>query len=318
MSGEDFVHGMRKASIVDCLLLRTSGDRLCRLSRYAFSVFLMSANSLLIVASKTSAPYSASGVVFLTEAAKLLVSATALRFAGYRWREILLHYSATEHLLLMLPALLYTVNNNLTFTALDYISAPLFALLQNLKILTTALLYVLVMARLVTAVQSLALSLLAVGAAISNYSCDDSLQGSWYGISIVLAQCFFSGLAAVLNELMLKRTTHGESIHFPNFWLYTYSTAFGWFNVLRLEADPWRVLLPTSGWVVLMVVNGVLNGLLISNITKQTNSLTKVLLSSLSTLLTAVVAALFFNFAPTLIFCQGAFVVLVSVYFYYV
>lgn len=280
------------------------------------SVLLMSANSLLITASKSSASlYSPAVVVLLTEASKFVISGLALRLSGFTVRDVVSHYNFREHVLLSLPATLYTVNNNLTFLALDYLSPPLFALLQNLKVLSTALLYVIIMEKRLTAIQVLALMLLAVGAAISNYSCDSSIQGSTYGIAIVLVQCALSGLAAVLNELMLKRTSKADTIHLPNCWLYFYTTTFSWINVLR--NGPFVVLQFPSLWVGLLVVNGVCNGLVISFITKHLSSLTKVLLSSVAVVVTSVLAALFLRFVVTLLFCLGSVVVLASVYLYH-
>ena len=67
---------------------------------------------------------------------------------------------------MLIPALLFNFQNNLTFLALSYLDSATFQVLSQLKILTTALLSVLILKTKLDKIKWAALVILAVGVSI--------------------------------------------------------------------------------------------------------------------------------------------------------
>jgi UDP-sugar transporter A1/2/3 len=120
------------------------------------------------------------------------------------------------------PAFLYVVQNNVLFVAATELDAPVFQVLYQLKILTTALFTIIILGKSITMVQWGALFLLACGVAVVQLSTSaaastsaDSLvdvsSSSTKGLMAVAAACMLSGFCGVWFEKMLKLTGQSEA-----------------------------------------------------------------------------------------------------------
>lgn len=69
--------------------------------------------------------------------------------------------------LFVVPSVIYWLHNNVQFLTLQYVDAPTYQILGNLKIVTTGLLFYLWLRRRLTPLQWMALVLLMIGAATS-------------------------------------------------------------------------------------------------------------------------------------------------------
>ena len=129
---------------------------------------------------------------------------------------------------LVFPAVVYTVQNNLQFFALTYISATEFQLVSQLKTFTTAIFSVLFLGMRLSRVQWMAIVLLIIGVILAQLpapiSCTPtvspaSVADSWslrlVGVVATVFLCLLSGAAGVYQEKVLKKQID-LSIHYLN------------------------------------------------------------------------------------------------------
>ncbi|TFJ85690.1 hypothetical protein NSK_003198 [Nannochloropsis salina CCMP1776] len=122
-----------------------------------------------------------------------------------------------ELLLLSVPSLLYTVQNNLLYTALANLDAAIYQVCYQLKILTTALFSVLLLKRSLSRTKWTALIILTVGVSFaeldahkpkaslpSSFPSAGDEQNPTLGFLCVLMACMTSGFAGVWFEKILK------------------------------------------------------------------------------------------------------------------
>jgi len=121
------------------------------------------------------------------------------------------------------PAVLYTLQNRLVFEALRCISPPQYQRLTNLKLFTTSAVYRIAMQRQLRLVQWLALLLLGLGMALATVPsgglAEDESGNLWLGTGIMILVAWCSAIAGVLNEWLIKRSSH---VLAANVWLYGY------------------------------------------------------------------------------------------------
>ncbi len=161
---------------------------------------------------------------------------------------------------LLFPAVVYTVQNNLSFVALTYISAADFQLLSQCKTLCTAIFSVLFLSTKLSRIQWMALLLLVIGVALAQMDCFPSnnasrssnqasdqfkgnptcfiitFLGEFYtfislyfcvhaGVCAVLLLSVLSGAAGVYQEKVLKKYID-LPIHFLNVQVPGYIFSF--------------------------------------------------------------------------------------------
>jgi drug/metabolite transporter (DMT)-like permease len=170
---------------------------------------------------KTGHIYLASTAVFITEAIKLSISFICCYFldAGSDMRRFGLilrteiFVNPRDWLNLTVPSLLYTLQNSLQYISMSQLSAPVFQLLYQMKIVTTALFSVLLLSKSISMGQWLAVITLTGGVALvqlsqqhSGMSTADLAAGknSVVGFVSVLCGCMTSGFAGVYFEMILK------------------------------------------------------------------------------------------------------------------
>ena len=118
---------------------------------------------------------------------------------------------------LSIPALLYTIQNNLQYVAVTNLDAATFQVTYQFKIITTAAFSVWLLHRRLNRAQILALILLTIGIALVQVpdtsvpdpkvvpDDTDRVQHRWIGLLAVFIACCLSGLAGVYFERILKR-----------------------------------------------------------------------------------------------------------------
>lgn len=112
-----------------------------------------------------------------------------------------------------LPALLYTIQNNLIYLAISNLDAAVFQVTVQIKILTTALFTVIMLNRSLKFTQWLSLFVLFVGISIiqiqnvkSSSADSDAQKNALFGLICVVIACVLSGLAGVYFEKILKNS----------------------------------------------------------------------------------------------------------------
>lgn len=208
--------------------------------------------------------YSVNHLILITEMGKIILNLVLeiVLTANVRptqfWHLVRQHNitDARDAIKLAIPALLYFVQNTCTYTALTHLSAPVFQVLYQSKLLTTAAVSVALLGRTYSLTQWMSLAVLSLGVAVAVSSevknkkdvhneTDDSIsdttetddrddvfqeQIAFVGIVAVVVATFCSALAGVYFEKIVKTPTSDKDAEKPS--LYMRNTQLAFFSVL--------------------------------------------------------------------------------------
>ncbi|KAK6775172.1 hypothetical protein RDI58_026173 [Solanum bulbocastanum] len=284
---------------------------------------LTSSQSILIVWSKRAGKYeySVTTANFLVEALKCALSLVALLRI---WRkdgvtdDNRLSTTWDEVKVYPIPAALYLVKNLLQYYIFAYVDAPGYQILKNLNIISTGILYQIILKRKLTEIQWAAFILLCAGCTTAqlNPSSDHVLQAPFQGWVMAIVMALLSGFAGVYTEAIIKKRP-SRNINVQNFWLYVFGMIFNAFAIMTQDFDS----VMNDGFfhgysliTVLMILNHALSGIAVSMVMKYADNIVKVYSTSVAMLLTAVVSVFLFGFHLSLAFFLGSTVVSVAIY----
>jgi len=279
--------------------------------------------------------YIVSHFIVVTELTKLILSAL-LEQIYYKP----IHTSIQEHILdkpldflrIMIPALLYLVQNSLLYVALSNLSAPLFQVCYQAKLLTTALVSVLLLQRRYSVRQWTCLSTLGLGVAAvvlgekkaAEASADIKTEHLFVGLIAVSISCFSSAFAGVYFEKVLKRP--GTEPNPPSLWmrniqLATFSViiALCQFAYQQHSSDEESLkpfMFGFSPWVWTLVLIQAGGGLLVAAIIKYADNVLKGLATGVAVVVSTLCSMVLFKTPLTMQFAAGASVILTSVFFF--
>jgi UDP-galactose transporter len=236
----------------------------------------------------------------------------------------------TEALKTAIPAICYLIQNNLQYVAVGYLDASTYAVLYQLKILTTALLSVFILRKDLVCIQWVSLALLTIGvSAVVLSQMSESRGGeegkskAMYtilpGLAAVLTACLMSGLAGVYFEKLLKGST--VSLWARNLQLALYSIVIGLIGLCG-ESSSRPAELRTDFFhgytaaVWLSILNNAFGGLLVAIVIKYADVILKNFAASLSIILTASISAIAFNTTVNSWFTIGACMVIYAMFLY--
>jgi UDP-sugar transporter A1/2/3 len=228
------------------------------------------------------------------------------------------------------PALLYLLQNNLQYVGVTYLDAATYTVTYQLKILSTAILSVIMLNRKLSLQQWLALLVLVAGVVLVQVSASDmSTSGSRgnaaesnsrriLGLMAVLAATLLSGLAGVYTEKILKGSS--VTLWTRNAQLALCSLVIGFMGLVvsgdlsRVQADGFFV--GYSAWTVASVVNNSMGGLLIAVVIKYADNILKNFSTSISIILTTIISASFMGLQANSLFILGVIFVCYSTFLY--
>ncbi|OQR75388.1 UDP-N-acetylglucosamine transporter-like [Tropilaelaps mercedesae] len=230
---------------------------------------------------------------------------------------------------LLVPAGLYTMQNNLLFLALSRLDAATYQVTYQLKILTTALFSVLLLKRRLSVQQWLSLIMLMAGVALVQLPADyrlgqrpnsnnDNSGGTsisrLIGLAAVLLASLSSGFAGVFYERLLKRST--QELWVRNTQLALFGILLGAGAVVIVDMN--RII--NGGffqgyngitWAVIFLQT--FGGLVVSYATKYADAILKGFATSISIILSTVASWWILNdFEPSVNFFVGTAIVIVS------
>eukprot|EP00933_Yihiella_yeosuensis_P031538 TRINITY_DN2510_c2_g1_i1.p1 TRINITY_DN2510_c2_g1~~TRINITY_DN2510_c2_g1_i1.p1 ORF type:complete len:348 (-),score=60.20 TRINITY_DN2510_c2_g1_i1:29-1072(-) len=232
------------------------------------------------------------------------------------------------------PALLYLVQNNLQYISLGYLEPATYTVTYQLKILSTALSFVLILGQKLSFQRWTALGLLVVGVCMVQLATledkpDRSIPtatggGLEYlgrqlaGLVATLASAVISGIAGVYTEMILK--TSKVSLWARNVQLAAWSALFGLVG-LATTGDLEGVLsrgffFGYNGWICTSICNNAFGGLLIAAIIKYADNILKNFATSVSIVLTTAASVQYFGLDLTGTFIGGAGLVCYSIFLY--
>jgi UDP-sugar transporter A1/2/3 len=234
------------------------------------------------------------------------------------------------------PAILYTIQNNLQYLAVSNLDAATFQVTYQLKILTTALFSVLMLGKRLTGVQWASLVVLTTGVAMvqlldTSNSSSGSEGNKFVGMLAVLTACCLSGMAGVYFEKILKRPTEKRASDGgflaqppPTLWerniqLAVFGVILGLFGVMGKDADKIREhgffhAYNFITWIV--IFTQATGGLLVALVVKYADNILKGFATSISIIMSCVISIWLFEFTVSLTFLGGSFLVIYATYLY--
>eukprot|EP00930_Biecheleria_cincta_P022696 TRINITY_DN16540_c0_g1_i1.p1 TRINITY_DN16540_c0_g1~~TRINITY_DN16540_c0_g1_i1.p1 ORF type:complete len:361 (+),score=38.16 TRINITY_DN16540_c0_g1_i1:54-1136(+) len=226
-----------------------------------------------------------------------------------------------------IPSLLYTAQNNLLFIGLSHLSAGLYQVTYQFKILTTAGLSVLILGTKLNFDKWLGLFVLTTGVVLVNMSgrqAGHAQKGgagdddTFLGLAAVISACFTSGLAGVYTEKIMKQSS--VSLWIRNMQLGFFGSCFALCIALqsdggRIRQDGW--LQGYSVFVWLVVANQAIGGLLVAAVIKYAGNILKCFGCAISIIFTCLLSVLeLHEFTPDARFFLGTLLVLVATAIY--
>jgi UDP-sugar transporter A1/2/3 len=188
------------------LIIQNSG--LAIVMRYTF-----------LLSSSTDGRYIPSTAVLNAEIVKLIISFSACflldchqsweKFSQLIYTEMCVNYK--DFLKLTIPSMLYTLQNSLQYFSMQCLSAPIFQVLYQMKIITTAIFSVILLSKRLSLIQWSSIVALTLGVGLvqlSQVSSSGNAKGnSLAGLISVILGCITSGFAGVYFEMVLKSTS---------------------------------------------------------------------------------------------------------------
>lgn len=239
-----------------------------------------------------------------------------------------------DALKIMIPALLYLFQNTLLYVALENLTAPLFQVTYQTKLVTTAAVSVIMLNRKYTFQQWVCLVTLSLGVAVvvldqksDDKDKDAKEQSLFLGLMAVSFACLSSALAGVYFEKVVKAPSGGTEKQKPvSVWMRNIQLAF--FSIVTAliqgsfakqdEAIPPNVhyLHGFTFWPWVLVFLQAGGGLLVAAVIKYADNVLKGLATGVSVCFATAVSAVFFQTPISMQFVVGAGVILVSVFFF--
>jgi UDP-galactose transporter len=233
--------------------------------------------------------------VVLSEGLKLVMSlaAYACIVKGQHTHRTL---TAMEVVSFCLPALIYSLNNALVFSIISFVRPVTFQLLGATKMIFTAVLFRLVLKRILSVTHYAAMVILASGAAVSrldvSMKTDEESEDEWVGVTLTLFSCVLSSLGGILNEALLKRDGQLHSLHLQNSLLYAWGVVIS-ATALALgdehEIETKGLFHGYDMRVLLLIVTQAVTGLSISVVLKLTSNIHRVFAHVIAILLSMLI-----------------------------
>jgi len=236
-----------------------------------------------------------------------------------------------DALKIMIPAILYFVQNTLLYVALSNLTAPVFQVTYQAKLVTTAIVSVIMLNRKYSFQQWLCLVALSVGVAIvvldqddgKKKSEDEQKQSLAVGLVAVSIACMSSALAGVYFEKVIK--TSGDKQKPVSVWMRNIQLAFFTVVIAVLQEEFKKPDPKTKGlhylhgftfwpWLLVLLQSG--GGLLVAAVIKYADNVLKGLATGVSVCFATGVSFLLFGSPISGQFAVGAIIILVAVYFF--
>ena len=236
-----------------------------------------------------------------------------------------------------IPAGLYLLQNNILYVALKNLTAPVFQVTYQSKLVTTALVSVVMLQRRYASLQWISLVTLGVGVAVvvlgeqsGGKDEEEEVEGQSMilGLCAVAAASLSSAFAGVYFEKVLKGGTAKPNDKVQSVWMRNIQLAFfslvfsSLYSALGMnrggdsasagEALPFFYGFTTTTYM--LVVLQALGGLLVAAIVKYADNVVKGLATGVAVVVSTIVSAIFLGSAVTMPFVVGAFIILTSVW----
>jgi UDP-sugar transporter A1/2/3 len=332
-----------------------------------FLLFMMTAQNTSVVlvtrytrvGISTEDMYVINDLVMITEVGKLVLAAAL----EYNHTNGQLLRSIQENIIerpldffrILIPSLLYLVQNSVLYIAIGNLTAPMFQVTYQCKLLTTAIVSVIMLQRRYSTKQWICLSLLGLGVAIvvlgaredtgggsankSSSGGEDSAnsQNLFAGLTAVTIACLCSAFAGVYFEKILKHSTNDRGHARPpvsewmrNVQMALFSICIALINMYRErdargytgEVDENNDPLSKpfmhgfTAWAWVIVALQAGGGLLVAAVIKYADNVLKGMATGVSVATGTLASTFLFGTTLSMQFGFGALMILFSVYFF--
>ncbi|KAJ3417221.1 hypothetical protein HDV05_006427 [Chytridiales sp. JEL 0842] len=230
----------------------------------------------------------------------------------------------SDYVKMMVPAILYVIQNNLQYLAVSMLDPATFQVTYQMKIITTALFSVWMLNKSLNAMKWASLIMLTVGVALvslptsSGGSKERSSFEGFIGLIAVAISCVLSGLAGVWFEKVLKGSK--TSLWLRNIQLSFFSVIPG-FIVGVLIMDGGKIaedgfFQNYTIWTFGAIACQAVGGLIVAVVVKYADNILKGFATSISIILSSIASVFLFDFEITLVFTIGAALVLYATHMY--
>jgi solute carrier family 35 (UDP-sugar transporter), member A1/2/3 len=283
--------------------------------------------------------YDVNHLIVVIELGKLLLSA-ALEFHtthGKLVQSLQTHIldRPMDALMILVPALLYLVQNTLLYVALTNLAAPIFQVTYQAKLVTTAIVSVFMLQRSYSVQQWVCLVLLSLGVAVvvlgegggSKTPPKEGVvaQSLTLGLTAVTIACFSSALAGVYFEKVLKNPASSDATKAAPASLWMRNIQLSFFSIIialgqgyfaKAPEVPIPYLHGFTAWAWILVLLQAGGGLLVAAVIKYADNVLKGLATGVSVVLATMVSTVLFATPLTFQFSVGATMILGSVYYF--
>ncbi|PAA58036.1 hypothetical protein BOX15_Mlig007964g1, partial [Macrostomum lignano] len=291
-------------------------------SSYTILVHLMEVDGTI--------PWSSSSMVLITEFTKLFLSLGLYLPEARRLGRFELP-SPRGAVLYLVPALLYALNNNLAVYIQLQMDPATYQVLGNLKILTTAVLFRLIIKKPLSQIQWASLFVL-FAAGVSNswgglqrstgapdINKASTLHITPLGLFMISAYCTVSGLAGVYTEYVLKKQP-ALNINMQNALLYVFGVAVNLLTFVvqaRGRSDSSFDLFRGFTFLTwVLILSQAIGGMIMGVIMKFASNISKLFLVSAAMVLTTILSVLIFHLQLNIYFFLSLVFVVVAQYMY--
>jgi len=309
--------------------------------KWASLVILVVNNSLLVFvmryAKTLPEQFLSSTAVVCSEFLKLVISIIVHvykrckelgSYKNYSLRMLLdeLFGKESDCIKIMVPAVIYLINNNLQYFSTSKLDAATFQLTSQMKLIITAIFSVIMLNRKLYKHQWISIFLLAVGIALvqfptgdkSSVTSENAMMDKMLGFLSVTVTCVLSGFAGVYFEKILKGSK--VTLWARNVQLSLFSVIPGFFiGCLLMDGKTIREKGFFGGysiWTIFSIICLSFGGIIIAIVVKYADNILKGFANSISIILSCIVSYFIFDFNITLIFIAGCSLVMFSTYLY--
>lgn len=246
-----------------------------------------------------------------------------------------------DALKITIPALLYLFQNTLLYVALENLTAPMFQVTYQMKLVTTAILSVFMLNRKYSAQQWVCLVCISLGVAmvvLGEKKGDDDAASSkqelghtnlLVGLGAVTIACLSSAMAGVYFEKVLKKpeAPSGDSVKTPpaSLWMRNIQLAFYSVCIAAVQCALNSSSVAAAGqgflhgfnfWTWVLVILQAGGGLLVAAVIKYADNVLKGLATGVSVVLSSGLSMLLFSTPLGMKFVIGGCLILTAVWFF--
>mmetsp|Transcript_4593 Transcript_4593/g.8363 ORF Transcript_4593/g.8363 Transcript_4593/m.8363 type:complete len:365 (+) Transcript_4593:41-1135(+) len=278
---------------------------------------------------KGGVPYKTTSAVLLQELMKFIFAFTMwFKFDFKKRYDGLSNFNLKDFLMYAVPGLTYAMQNSIVFSAIAILGPPTFQVFSNFKIVTTAILYRIILGRDLTVIQWLAVVLLFTAMVIVKVNVffnTEEVDGAWaskseliFGGGLLIFNSFLSAFSGVFNEWLIKKIDPEAPLQFKNMQLYFFGIVLNLIgNLLQgSNGDGDGFFSGFSPVVWIIILNNAALGMSVAFIMKYADNVVKCFTGAVAVYIATYLSSQFFDEKIDLAFMCGVVVLTVALYLY--